>query len=114
MIRLRSILQRRGRTILVGGALALTFIAVAWAHGAPGAEHMGSGSDDMRAAVTICLAVVSTGLGLLTVVSGLIVLRRRRPPTWLAPTAPISFLRAPLATPARARAGPAMLQVCLR
>lgn len=113
MIRLRSLLQSQSRTLLAGGVLALACLALAWAHSAPAAEHMAVDGDSV-AAISTCLAVASTGLGLLAAVGGVLALRRRRPWLRLAPTAPVSFSRTRLPGPAAARAGPAVLQVFLR
>jgi hypothetical protein len=68
----------------------------------------------MEAAMSMCLAVVSAGLGLLAAVGGLLSLQRRRPPIRLIPTLPVRLSRTRLLSPANARAGPAVLQVCLR
>ena len=114
MIRLRSRLQGQGHALLVGGALALICLALAWAHSAPAQDHMAGEEDQMAAMISMCLAVVSTGLALVAAVGGMLSLRRRRPPIRLMPTLPVSLSRTPLLSPANPRAGPAVLQVFLR
>jgi hypothetical protein len=113
MIRLRALIKRQRRTLLVAGSLALICLAVAWAHSAPGADHMAGASDHASAALSVCLAVVQGGLGLLAAALGALALRRRRAPLRVAPAGARSATVAPLLTSAPARAGPAELQVFL-
>ena len=111
---LRSRLEGQSHALLVGGALALVCLALAWAHSAPGQDHMAAEDDQMTATISMCLAVVSTGLTLLAAVGGMLSLRRRRPPIRLMPSVPLSLSHNRLLRPASARAGPAVLQVFLR
>jgi hypothetical protein len=114
MIRLRSRFQGQCHALLAGGALALICLALAWAHSAPAPSHMAAEEDHMEEAISMCLAVLSTGLALLAAVGGMFSLRRRRTPIRLAPTVPTSLSRTPAFSPANARASPALLQVFLR
>ena len=114
MIRLRSQLQGQRHALVVGAALALVCLALAWAHSAPAQDHMAAEEDQMAAMISMCLAVVSTGLALLAAVGGMLALRRRRNPTRLMPTVPVGLSHTRLLSPISARAGPAALQVFLR
>jgi hypothetical protein len=113
MIRLRTLIKRQGRTLLIGGALALVCLAVAWAHSAPAAHEMNEGGDDqMAGAISICLAVLQVGAALLAAVAGALIVRRRRPPRSLgAPFRGRLFVSPRPVPPVAARAGPAALQV---
>lgn len=113
MIRLRALIRRRARSLSLGAVLALVCLAIAWAHGAPRAHDMAaSGGDEMATAVSICLAVLQAGAGLLAAALGLVIVRRWRPPRTLSPTAPTRLIAAPgLVPPVAPRAGPAVLQV---
>lgn len=113
MIRLRATVSRRARSLSIGGALVLVCLAVAWAHAAPVAHEMNAmGDDEMATAVSICLAVLGAGAGLLAAVLGAAIVGRRRPPRSLGPTAPgLLIARPALIPPVAARAGPAVLQV---
>jgi hypothetical protein len=116
MIRLRTLIKRQGRSLLIGGALALVCLGVAWAHSAPAAHEMnGSGDDQMAEAISICLAVLQIAGGLLAAISGALIVRRRRPPRSLSATFRGSLFVSPgPVPPVAARAGPAALQVFRR
>lgn len=114
MIRLRALLQLQGQALLVGAALALVFLALAWKHSAPTDDHMAADGDDMAAVIATCLAVISAGVGLLGAVWGTIALRRRRPLRRLTWSATVGVFQPGLPSPVAARAGPAELQVFLR
>ena len=114
MIRLRAQFQRRGRSLLIAGALALVCVALAWAHSTPESHEMGAmGDDSMADVAAICLGVLEVSGGLLTVVlGGLIVQRsRNRPRSSPAARERIAGVRVASNPPFFARAGPAVLQV---
>lgn len=118
MIRIRTILTGRRHALAVLGAIATLGIAVAMAHGLPGQDHMGgmdgsSGSHEVPSAViTVCLAVVEVGVAGGALLGWRLLLRRRpdfprRIEAGLVGTISVDrHLDA-----ARARAGPARLQV---
>lgn len=111
MIRLRGTLKRQRRKWLFAGAVALLGLILALTHSAP--EEHGMAEDQMAAAISICLAVLEAGTGLLLFASGLAAAARRpRSPAPQSPSHPL-FTRSP-AGPAWPRAGPASLQVFLR
>ena len=114
MIRLREQIQRRGRSLLIAGALGLVCLALAWAHGAPETHEMSAmGDDSMAEAATICLAVLQVGSGLLTLVLGALLLQRwrdRRRVLGAAFERGVGIRIVPTPT-FSARAGPAALQV---
>ncbi len=106
VIRLRALIKRRPHRGMFVALLAALCMLLAWEHGGFAEDHMGE-------AVSICLAVVESAAILVAGGATLRRARRPRPPRRLAPRAPL--LSAPLpSTPARARAGPASLQVFLR
>jgi hypothetical protein len=116
VIRIRALIKLRGRTLVIGAALALICLALAWAHSAPAAHEMNaSGDDQMADVISICLAVLQIGGGLLAALIGTVLVRRRRPPRRLSPTIPANavFGRG-LVYPVAARAGPALIQVFRR
>jgi hypothetical protein len=116
VIRIRALIKLRGRTLVIGAALALICLALAWAHSAPGAHEMNaSGVEPMADVISICLAVLQIGGGLLAALFGGMFVKRRRPPRRLSPTIPANAVSSQgLVYPVAARAGPAALQVFRR
>lgn len=109
MIRLRLHLKRARRSLLIIGAVGFLCLAIAWMHGTP-AGHETAGHEDMGVVVSICLAVLEAGLGLIAVVSTVRWLQRRRPGR-NREIAPRIRLAPVICPEGWARAGPADLQV---
>jgi hypothetical protein len=115
MIRLRALIQTRSRSLLLCVALTFVGLILAWAHSAPAAHEMpASGEDQMAEVVSICLAVLQVGAGLLAAAVGAVLLARRRPPTALAATGTSGVFVRAVTPPVAARAGPSVLQVFRR
>jgi hypothetical protein len=115
MIRLRGSIEREGRKALALGAIAFLSLAFALAHTGVG-EHRMSGDemgDEMRAVISVCLAVVEGGTAILLLTLGRASLARRR--ASYARAVPLRSALVPRRVgPARPRAGPDLLQVFLR
>lgn len=110
-------LRSRRRGLLVAASIALLSFALAWAHGGPAADHMAMGNDHGGAPgiASMCLAVIQVvGAATTGFLAALLLSIRRRRASWglLTPATSRLVIRPPARV--RARAGPELLQVCLR
>lgn len=114
MIRVRDLIERRGRSLIALSGLAFLVMLVAWAHGASGRGHMDSGGPGEELLV-ICAAVLGLGAVALSRLPQLYNRpSARRQPRCLSPTGAVVLAgHAPLSS-IRARAGPSELQVFRR
>jgi hypothetical protein len=114
MIRIRETFRRNGRRLFVLGAIALISAVVLWAHSAPGGRHMPMPDHEMGAAIGVCLAVLEAGTVLLLGIGLSAIVRRQRRSFAPQPMPALPLLTPSDDSPARPRAGPALLQVFLR
>ncbi len=115
MIRVRAILTNRRCGLLVASAVVLLSVALAWAHGAPGDDHMGGGHDGDGAMVSMCLAVIQAvgSVAVVALLGAMVLARRRRVALLLVGAGATGRVVGPQVR-YRARAGPEVLQVFLR
>ena len=117
VIRIREFVAGPRSSLAITLGLGLICLALVFAHGAPGLEHMSAMDHDSapaKAVVSLCLAVLGSAVAVLGVWRGLVRLGLRDPRpvgrcsetfSALVPAAPFD---------GRARASPARLQVFLR